>query len=196
MMNQWGFPGDGMSSLLDAVLEWSIRKQEHAPEWSRRPRDTDVDGVQEILERLLARTGASAEEALALAEMVAVVVLRGLLEAGRLPVEQAGVIAAAASTAWLDGLGTGLHYRGSAEDWIVSPGETLRQWREDRNLSLETTAIMCFLEEERYGRIEAGGEPITEDVAVCLSIGTGIKGRFWLALEKVYRDSEGFKRVS
>lgn len=73
-------------------------------------------------------------------------------------------------------------------DWTVAPGETLREWREEQRLSAETAAILCWMEDERYERIEAGEEPITVRDAVTLAIGTGISANLWLMLERAYRD--------
>jgi plasmid maintenance system antidote protein VapI len=76
----------------------------------------------------------------------------------------------------------------SERDWVVPPGEILREWREERGMDVETTSVLCFMCEDCYRRIEAGTEPITERIAMCLAIGTGIRGRLWLALEKDYRN--------
>lgn len=73
-------------------------------------------------------------------------------------------------------------------DWVIAPGETLAEYRQEQGVSAQTMAVRCMLEDERYARIEAGDEPITIDVAMRLAIGTGIKGRFWMALERAYRD--------
>lgn len=72
-------------------------------------------------------------------------------------------------------------------DWTVAPGEILREWREERGLDLPTAAVLCFIEDERYERIEAGVEPIDLPVAVCLAMGTGIRLRFWMGIERQYR---------
>src|SRR4051812_14526127 len=61
-------------------------------------------------------------------------------------------------------------------DWVVAPGETLREWREDfAHLPATAAAIACaWMPVEMYLRIEAGTEPITEEVAGALAHGTSI----------------------
>lgn len=74
-----------------------------------------------------------------------------------------------------------------SHDW-TAPGKVLREWREAREMSVETAAILCLMCEGCYRAIEDGTQPITEKIAGCLSIGTGIRGVLWLALDKVYRE--------
>lgn len=100
-----------MSSLWDTIFRWNDIKQKNTPWEYRRPRESDVPESQEVLKRLLAGTGASADEVLSIAAWTTAEMLDALLEANKLPAEHVGVIAAAVSTAWIDGLGTGLHHR-------------------------------------------------------------------------------------
>lgn len=73
-------------------------------------------------------------------------------------------------------------------DWTVAPGDILREWREQQHLTAETTAVLCFIDDDRYTRIEAGTEPLSTRDACCLALGTGISASLWLALEHVYCD--------
>lgn len=74
-------------------------------------------------------------------------------------------------------------------DWVVAPGETLREWRDWAHLPAKAAAKACGrMPVELYLGIEAGAEPITEDIAARLYAGTGIFTKFWLNLEKRYRD--------
>ncbi len=72
-------------------------------------------------------------------------------------------------------------------DWVVAPGETLKEWREDNGLPLRAAAKACYLNPETYEGVEAGTEPITEDMAQRLALGTQITAPLWLNLERVYR---------
>lgn len=73
-------------------------------------------------------------------------------------------------------------------DWVVHPGETLREWRVENHLPSQAAAMACagmptFL----YERVEAGAEPIDPQIAAALAHGTGISATLWLNLERIFR---------
>lgn len=72
-------------------------------------------------------------------------------------------------------------------DWRVSPGETLRELLDDRNLSRADLVALAGLTDPVVDRILSGDEPITEEVAAALERATNVSARFWLNLEAAYR---------
>jgi plasmid maintenance system antidote protein VapI len=73
-------------------------------------------------------------------------------------------------------------------DWVIRPGETLREWREENRLGVKAAATTCArMPVETYERIEAGKRQITAPIAAMLQQGTGIPARLWLNLECAYR---------
>lgn len=73
-------------------------------------------------------------------------------------------------------------------DWVIHPGSTLREWREENHLPVAAAATVCgrmplFL----YERVEAGTEPIDDQIAVALAHGTSIPATLWLNLERIFR---------
>ena len=72
-------------------------------------------------------------------------------------------------------------------DWVVAPGETLREWRESNHLPETAAATACGLRLTRFRQIERGTAPISEDTAFRLAHGTGIPAFLWLNLERNYR---------
>ncbi|WP_037409721.1 transcriptional regulator [Candidatus Solirubrobacter pratensis] len=77
-------------------------------------------------------------------------------------------------------------------DWVIAPGETLKEWREENKLGVKAAATTCArMSVDLYTAIEAGEQPITDTIADALHFGTGIPKRLWLNLERIYR--EGLK---
>lgn len=72
-------------------------------------------------------------------------------------------------------------------DWVIAPGETLKEWREENHLGLRSAATTCVLPVETYERIEQGKQRITTRIAAHLHSGTGIPAYLWLNLERTYR---------
>lgn len=73
-------------------------------------------------------------------------------------------------------------------DWVIHPGETLREWREDNHLPVTAAAVTCaHMPVDLYRGIEAGTESIDEQVAAGLAHGTGIPASLWLNLERIFR---------
>lgn len=84
-------------------------------------------------------------------------------------------------------------------DWVISPGETLREWMEENGLSLRVTAMCCAqMDPARLRGILDGKRKITTDAAHRLAHGTGIPARLWLNLERAFRQglAEGKTWVS
>jgi plasmid maintenance system antidote protein VapI len=73
-------------------------------------------------------------------------------------------------------------------DWVVAPGETLREWRSENGISAQATATACgHMSLDVFERIESGTQPLTEDIAAGLARGTGIPAYLWLNLERAFR---------
>lgn len=83
-------------------------------------------------------------------------------------------------------------------DWVISPGETLRDWMEENHLSARITAGICLLEPKDIEGILSGRRKITKDLAAHLARGTQISASLWLNLERAYRQglAAGKKDVS
>lgn len=80
----------------------------------------------------------------------------------------------------------------SAERWVISPGETLRDWIEETGLTVRSTATVCGrMEPTELQRILDGKRRVTRPVAAKLAAGTGIPARLWLNLERAYREGRG-----
>lgn len=89
-------------------------------------------------------------------------------------------------------------------DWVISPGETLRDWMEEngfvsgKRLLVKPVATACGrMPVERLERILSGKQRITTVDAAKLAAGTGISPRLWLNLERAFRQglAEGKKWV-
>lgn len=73
-------------------------------------------------------------------------------------------------------------------DWVVHPGGTLREWREENHLAPSAAAFSCAaMPLCLYTRIESGAEPIDDQIASALAHGTGIPATLWLNLERTFR---------
>lgn len=73
-------------------------------------------------------------------------------------------------------------------DWVISPGETLRDWIDENHLTVGVAAKVCRMDRHELQRILDGQRHITPKVADKLAAGTMIPARLWLNLERAYRD--------
>ncbi len=73
-------------------------------------------------------------------------------------------------------------------DWVIKPGETLREWMEERKLSPRLMSTICGrIPPETIEGILDGTVEITPGIADWLQLGTDIPARLWLNLERIYR---------
>lgn len=73
-------------------------------------------------------------------------------------------------------------------DWVIHPGATLREWREENGLGESSAATCCGrMPVEQYREIEAGKRKITRPIAAALEHGTQIPASLWLNLERTFR---------
>ena len=73
-------------------------------------------------------------------------------------------------------------------DWVVAPGETLREWRESNHLPVGAAATACArMPYQLYEQVESGDAPITPQIAKGLEWGTHIPATLWLNLERIFR---------
>jgi plasmid maintenance system antidote protein VapI len=79
-------------------------------------------------------------------------------------------------------------------DWCVAPAGTLDEFITDMGLNVRTMALRCATHEAQITTTMQAivdvleRKPLTEVTAILLEHGSGIPARFWLALEKNYRD--------
>jgi plasmid maintenance system antidote protein VapI len=75
-------------------------------------------------------------------------------------------------------------------DWVVSPGEMLQEWMNERNLSPETLAVGCNAPRATsvaYIQAVLDRVPMSELTASIIAEATQTTSRLWLALEHNYR---------
>lgn len=72
-------------------------------------------------------------------------------------------------------------------DWVIRPGETLREWMQENGLRERSAATTCNMWPSLFVGILDGDVPITEPIAISLERGTSISAFLWLALERYYR---------
>jgi addiction module HigA family antidote len=73
-------------------------------------------------------------------------------------------------------------------DFAVSPGETLKETMEFKNLTLKELAARTDLTEQSLIRIMKGDQPLTRETAYKLEPVTGITAQFWNNMESRYRE--------
>jgi plasmid maintenance system antidote protein VapI len=71
-------------------------------------------------------------------------------------------------------------------DYVVAPGETLREWFDDVGLPLSVAALYG-IDERTLQRIFDGKQKITPAIAQRLCNLTHVGAPFWLALEQNFR---------
>lgn len=82
-------------------------------------------------------------------------------------------------------------------DWCVRPGATLAEWMQENGHKLDQAATMCRrMKPTMLQAILDGEQPITPEVAGALQAGTGITAKFWLNLERDYREGLAVGRVA
>lgn len=73
-------------------------------------------------------------------------------------------------------------------DWIISPGEILRDWLDENGLTPKPAATACGLTYDEFSEVLTGDHRIDDYIAEHLAHGTGIPARLWLNLERAYRN--------
>ncbi len=73
-------------------------------------------------------------------------------------------------------------------DWVISPGETLREWIEENGLTPHVTATACGLRPVEVEGVLRASRKITPRIAAGLQRGTDIPAQLWLNLERAYRN--------
>jgi HTH-type transcriptional regulator / antitoxin HigA len=71
---------------------------------------------------------------------------------------------------------------------VYTPGETLLELLEERNLPLSELAQLSGISETTLVQIARGSLCITEELAHGLESGTQVPASFWLNLERHYRE--------
>lgn len=73
-------------------------------------------------------------------------------------------------------------------DWVVSPGETLRDWMQEHDLGVRATATTCGLAPRDIQGILSGRLRVTSALAERLEKGTRVSRKLWVNLERSYRE--------
>lgn len=74
-------------------------------------------------------------------------------------------------------------------DWVIAPGETLKEWMDDAAVTVHMLHTMTNRQvpvDKLQAIIDGKGE-ITEAIASYLFYATGIPSQLWLNLERMYR---------
>lgn len=73
-------------------------------------------------------------------------------------------------------------------DWVISPGEIIKDWLEENRCSVRVLATACGrMDPERLQKLVDGKVKLNSDDAVRLYAGTGISSVFWIKLERAFR---------
>lgn len=86
------------------------------------------------------------------------------------------------------------------QDWVVSPGETIKEVLEDIGMSRVDLATQIGLDINQLDQVIQGCAELTSDMANQLESALGISARIWNNLESNYRNSStkrnsnGFKK--
>lgn len=73
-------------------------------------------------------------------------------------------------------------------DWRSPPGDTLRDWMEERGVSVSDLAVKCFLSDKEMLRLLKGDLALDYSIALRLSKVVGATPDFWIQREKHYRE--------
>ena len=72
-------------------------------------------------------------------------------------------------------------------DVVYSPGETLREWLDEHDMTQAELAARTELSTKYINELAAGIEPITDETALSLERVTGVPASLWSQLEASYR---------
>jgi len=75
---------------------------------------------------------------------------------------------------------------GLSRDFIIHPGETLKEFIEDRNMSQKELAIRCGVSEKHVSTVLNGKKDISPSFAKKLEYALGIDAIFWMNLQANY----------
>lgn len=78
-------------------------------------------------------------------------------------------------------------YRFWNRDWAVPPGDLLKEWLEERSISVATFATQIDVPAWQLEEFFIGDRILTTDLIDKLAKATGISRRLWLNLEVEYR---------
>ena len=77
---------------------------------------------------------------------------------------------------------------GFEPDFVIAPGETLKETMESLNMAQKELAVRTGLTVQSLNRIVKGEQPITYETANKLELATGVPARMWNNLEALYRE--------
>jgi len=78
-------------------------------------------------------------------------------------------------------------------DTVTPPGDTIKDLLEEKKITVQEFSMSMGLTIPRLLGIIEGRESITENIAKRLQLSLGVPEDFWIAREKLYRDSLGDK---
>ena len=70
----------------------------------------------------------------------------------------------------------------------IPPGMTIQEQLEYKNMSIQDFATLSKIDEKNIIKLINGECELTEDIALRLEEILGVQARFWLNLEKQYRE--------
>lgn len=73
-------------------------------------------------------------------------------------------------------------------EWILPPGETLRELLEEKGITHEDLAARISLSPEHLEKIIRGEVELIPEIATLLETPTGVSATIWNRLEKNYRN--------
>lgn len=78
----------------------------------------------------------------------------------------------------------------------VPPGETLREYLDNWNMSQKNLAVRLELSPKHVNEIIQGKAPITTETAIKLETVLGLPASFWLGLETIYQEAKAHASIS
>jgi HTH-type transcriptional regulator/antitoxin HigA len=72
-------------------------------------------------------------------------------------------------------------------DWVVTPGETLKEYLEENNLPRKLLCRQLNMTERQVSNLLTGRKQLTRPIAIRLELFTSIPATLWLNLERQYR---------
>ncbi len=73
-------------------------------------------------------------------------------------------------------------------DWVVKPGDTLKEWIDENGMSMVAVAAVCDLTPEVLAGVVDGSKAIDAGIAFRLSKGTSIPVGMWLNLQRIFNE--------
>lgn len=73
-------------------------------------------------------------------------------------------------------------------DWRSPPGDTIKDWMEERGISAHDLAVRCYMSEKEMLRLLSGELVLDFSIALKLATVLGATPDFWIQRERHYRE--------